>query len=347
MTTLMRREIGEIPSVVERLVHDSGAAEQVAEAIRRAHPRYLTIVARGTSDHAGVYARYLFEALAGLPSGLAAPSITTVYGAHIDWRDVLLLSLSQSGMGPDVTEVTETARRGGALTVAITNAIDSPLASAAEHVLPCEAGREMSVAATKTYVAELTIIAALAARVAGSREMLERLQALPDVLSATIASSEAWLVAHDGPVDAHVTADRTLVVSRGFNLSTALEVALKLKETARIFADGYSSADLLHGPIVLAGPDVPVLCLRPDGPVGAAIDAGIDVVRRAGAEPWIVGGAEVAGRARALAIAETVPEPLTPIAYVVPGQLLAESVARRRGLDPDAPAGLSKVTRTH
>lgn len=346
MTTLMRQEIGEIPAVVERLVHQAAPSDEVAAAIRRTRPRYLTIAARGTSDHAGVYARYLFEVLTGLPAGLAAPSITTIYGARVDWRDVLLVSLSQSGMGPDIMEVTQVAREGGALTVAITNAPDSPLAAAAEHVLLCEAGRELSVAATKTYVAELTVIAGLAARVAGEDELLEQLRALPAALSAAIEDTDRWLDGPEGPVEAHAAADRTLVVSRGFNLSTALEIALKLKETARIFADGYSSADLLHGPIVLAGPEIPTLCLRPDGALGAAIDAGIDVIRRAGGRPWVVGGNEVAGLPGSLVVAPSIPESLSPIAYVVPGQLLAESVARHRGLDPDAPAGLTKVTRT-
>ena len=135
-------------------------------------------------------------------------------------------------------------------------------------------------------------------------------------------------------------------MSRGHNFATALELALKLKETGRVFADGYSSADFLHGPVALAGPGVPTLVPRPDGPVGASIDEALEVAERAGVDPWIIGADEVAGRPRALTLSAPLPEPLTPLAFIVPGLLLVEAVARARGMDPDAPPGLSKVTRT-
>ncbi|HEX8938550.1 MAG TPA: SIS domain-containing protein [Candidatus Limnocylindrales bacterium] len=357
----MRDEIGQIPGVVRTILRDGAAdTERVAAAVRRGRPRGAVIAARGTSDHAAIYARYLLEGRLRLPTGLAAPSLTTVYGTPLDWRDLLLVGISQSGEGPDIVAVVEAARAGGALTVAITNEPASPLAAAAEFLLPCRAGEERAVAATKTYVAELTAVAALVAAVEVGEErgaasdghvppLAADLPRVPDVLEAVLETSAAWLATAEPLVEALAASDRALVVSRGYNLATALEVALKLKETSRIFADGYSSADLLHGPVALAGPAIPTLAFRPDGAMGAALDESLDRARFAGARPWVVGGQEVAAAAtsaRALALPGALPETLTPLAFVLPGQLVAETVARRRGMDPDAPLGLTKVTRT-
>jgi glucosamine--fructose-6-phosphate aminotransferase (isomerizing) len=359
VTTRMRLEIAETTQVVARLL-DAVPSETrpVAEAIREARPRFAAIVARGTSDHAGTYARYLIETQLGMVAGLVAPSVTTVYGARLCWQDTLLLSFSQSGQSPDICAVTEAARSRGALTLAITNDPASPLASTAEHVLPCHAGEERAVAATKTYVAELAAVAALVAELAPDSDLARATARLPEAIAAAIREGEAWLDRQPAlPAELSV-ADRALVVSRGFNYATALEVALKLKETSRIFADGYSTADLLHGPVTLAGPRVPLLVFRPDGPMGHALDRDLARAVAHGARPWYVGGPELAfgavpgleprdevGAQEPL-ILDNLPEPLTPLSYVIPGQLLAGAVARRRGLDPDAPEGLSKVTLT-
>ena len=346
--TLMAREIAEIPAVVERTLNAGAPAlDAVAEAISRRSPRFVVIAARGTSDHAGTYARYLIETTLGIPVGLAAASVTTIYRASLAWHDFLLVAVSQSGEGPDVAAVVDAAREAGAPTLAITNDPGSPLARAAELVLPLLAGEERAVAATKTYVASLAVVAGLVARLAGDAPWAADLDRLPATLAATLEASGAWI---RGPgaacVGALASSDEALIVSRGHNFATALEVALKLKETSRIFAEGYSTADLLHGPVVVAGPQVPTLAIRPDGPPGAAVDETLAIARRIGAVPWIIGGGEVAGQALALAVAADLPEPLTPLAYVLPGLLVAEATARARGRDPDAPAGLSKVTRT-
>jgi glutamine---fructose-6-phosphate transaminase (isomerizing) len=347
MPTLMRQEIEEEPAAVERLLRDGRSELDAAAAtIRAARPRYVSIVARGTSDHAGIYARYLTEVVLGLPAGLSAASVTTLYHAPVDWREILLIAISQSGAGPDVVEVVEAARRGGALTLAITNDPESPLAGASSIMLDCRAGSELSVAATKTYVSELATIAAVVLRVAGRTEDLRGLDRLPGAIREAIDTSDAWLAREGGLVDTLAGSDRALVVSRGFNLATALEIALKLKETSRIFGEGYSSADLLHGPIVLVEPDVPIIAIRPDGPVGAAIDTGVEAAVRAGARPWLVGGSELKASERAIAIDHGLPEYLTPLPFVVPGQLVAEQVSRARGFTPDEPPGLSKITRT-
>ena len=355
--TVMRDEIAEIPSVVRRLLadHQAGRAE-VATAIRRARPRWASIVARGTSDHAGIYGRFLVETQLGLPTGLASPSVTTIYRAPLDWRDGLVLAISQSGQSPDIVAVTEAARAGGATTVAITNAPGSPLAEAAEFRLDCQAGEERSVAATKTYVAELAALAALVAELAPDSPVAAALPGIPDVLASALDESTAWV---DGPAGAELVesvakAGRAIVASRGFNLATALEVSLKLKETSGVFAEGYSTADLEHGPIVLATAEVPTLVIRPDGPTGRVIDDALGRAVAAGSAVWRIGGLEVAGQPRSCALNGTKGlgaeplgvEALTPLWYVLPGQLLAEAVARRLGRNPDAPVGLNKVTLT-
>ncbi len=346
----MADEIRQTPQLVREQLEASGAAlEAVAQAVRAAHPRWVSIVARGTSDHAAIYARYLIETQLGWPVGLASPSVTTVYHAPTDWSNGLVLAISQSGRSPDLVAVVEAARRGGALTVAVTNVPDSPLEQSAALSVRCAAGEERAVAATKSYVAELAAVAGIVAALAPESEVAAALPRVPDVLDAALAAAEAWLATDGGQlVEAIAGAGRALVVSRGYNLATALETALKLKETGRIFAEGYSAADLEHGPIALASAGFPTLVFRPDGPMGASIDPAADRSRSLGARTWTIGGPETAGRPDALTIEALagLPECLTPLALILPGQLLAEAVAVRLSLSPDATAGLHKVTLT-
>ena len=344
--TLMRREIGEIPATIERILDGAAEIEAVAGAIRRFQPRWVTIAARGTSDHAAVYAQYLIEHQLGIPTGLAKPSVITLYEGRLDWRDVLLVAISQSGRSPDIVAVADAARQGGALTVAITNEEDTPLAAAAELSLRCHAGRELAVPATKTYVADLAVLAALVGALRPDRPLRAELAAIPGSLRAVEAATDAWLDGAGAQLDAFASADRALVVSRGYNLATALELSLKLKETCGLFAEPYSTADFAHGPMILAGPGVPALGIRPDGPVGQLVDQALDTIEGRGGRATRVGGPEASQWPEALVLPGGVPETLTPLCFAVAGQLLVESVARRRGLDPDAPPGLNKVTLT-
>ena len=341
----MAREIRESPARVAALLTD-GRAEisDAAAAISTAAPRWATIAGRGTTYHAATFGRYLLETHLGMPTGLAAPSVTSVYRAPLDWHGGLLITVSQSGESPDVVAVTEAARAGGAVTVAVTNAVTSPLAGAAEWLIDCRSGPERSVAATKTYVAELVVLAALAERMRPDPELAAGLDRLPGELARSIERAERWL----GPsaiVEEFAAADRALVVSRGYNLATALEIALKLKETCGLFADGYSTADLQHGPVALAAPDVPSLAIRPPGDMGARVDDVVARLATGGRAPWTI-DAGAATEGRVLGLELNLPDALSPAAFVLPGQLLAEAVARRRGLDPDAPRGLTKITLT-
>jgi glucosamine--fructose-6-phosphate aminotransferase (isomerizing) len=347
--TRMRREIGQASSAVERVIGTALAeVSGVAEEIARLRPSWVMIVARGTSDHAAVYARYLVETELGLPTGLAAASVVTVYDAPMRWRGGLVIAISQSGRSDDLIAVTGAARRGGAGTLAITNDHRSPLARAAQWSLRCHAGRELAIPATKTYVAQLAVIAALVSALRPGGELASGLPHLGTAIRRALDAGAEWLADRDGiaATTALAGAERALIVSRGFNFATALEIALKFKETSAIFAEAYSTADFAHGPVVLAASGIPVLAIRPDGPMGSSIDGSLGTIADRGASVWVVGGAEVAGRPGALSLALGLPEALTPIPYVIPCQLLVEEVARRRGQSPDAPQGLNKVTRT-
>jgi glutamine---fructose-6-phosphate transaminase (isomerizing) len=348
-TSQMRADIEDIPAVVERLVtQQAPAVAEAAGAIERTAPAWVSIVARGSSDHVAVYSQYLLEAYLGLPAGLALPSVTTVYESSIGWRGGLVLAISQSGQSPDVWRVIEAARAGGALTVAITNEPTSPLAEAAEHVLDCHAGAERAIPATKTYVGCLAVAARLVAELQPASDLARALPRLAETLANAIERSEGWL--RDGAgvelVGELAAAERALMVSRGYNLATALEVALKLKEACGRFAAGYSSADVMHGPMVLAMPDVPMVVFRPDGPMGPAIDEATAAAASRGVHAWTIGGAGRARGERVLPLAPDLPESLTPLAYVLAGHLLTDRLAARLGVSPDAPTGLAKVTRT-
>ena len=354
--TAMLREIRSVPEIVGRLL-DDGRDEiaRAADAIRAADPAWISLVARGTSDHAAIHLRYLIETELGIPSGMAAPSTVTIYGAPLRWRGGLVIAVSQSGRSPDLIEVVDAARRGGALTLAIVNDARSPLAAAADHVIDCRAGEERAVAATKSYVAELAAGAAVVGLLSASPALGAAIPGMPAVLRETLAVAEAAV--HDGaPIVAEFAAsERSIVIGRGFEYPTALETALKLKETGRLFAEGYSSADFSHGPVVLTGPEVPILAIRPDGRTGALVDEGIAAALATGSVPWVIGGASAASevpagldpaRVIALPLPAGLPEGLASLATILVGQLLAEAVARRRGYDPDAPPGLHKVTLT-
>jgi glutamine---fructose-6-phosphate transaminase (isomerizing) len=344
--TRMRREIEEIPAVVERILVAPDVRD-VAAAVVAARPRWIAIAARGTSDHAAVYAEYLLETHLGIPTGLAKPAVTTIYGASVDWSGGLVLAISQSGRSPDVVSVVTAARDAGALTVAITNDPSSPLAAAAAHALDCLAGPELAVPATKTYVAELATLAVLADAIQAGTDLRAGLRRLPEALRRAIERTDAWL-AEDGAaaVDDLAVADRALLVSRGYNLPTALELALKLKETCGLFAEAYSTADFAHGPLVLARSGIPVLAIRPDGEMGRLVDETVEAVRRRGGRVTIVGGLESGSGPSALGLPLELPEALTPLVFVVPGQLIVEATAREMGISPDAPDGLGKVTLT-
>jgi glucosamine--fructose-6-phosphate aminotransferase (isomerizing) len=338
-------EIREQPEALARLFTGGRAkAEEIAGLIRARAPRYVVIAARGSSDNAARYAQYLFGAHNRLPVSLATPSLYTIYGTGPSLAGALVIGVSQSGRSPDIVAVLEAGRRDGSLTVAITNEPGSPLAQAADQVLPLAAGVERAVAATKTYSASLGALAMLSAALEGDPARFEELARVPGLVQAAIDANTALA----DKVARYRYAEQFVVVGRGFNYSTAFEVALKMKETSYLVAEPYSPADLLHGPVAMIERGFPALVIAPSGRVLADLASFVGTLEERHAEVVAISDdASLLARATVgLALPPSVPEWLSPIVAVVPGQLWAVALARTRGLDPDRPRGLTKVTET-
>lgn len=342
----LRSEIAEQPEAARRLLDSGPAVARVAKLIAEREIGTVLIAARGSSDHAAVYAQYLFTVRHRLPVGLALPSATSLYGITPDLKRALVIGISQSGQSPDIVGVVEGARRQGALTLAISNERASDLVSAAELSIMLEAGPERSIAATKTYTAELLALALLSAELRGNRvDDLEALANVPDSIQSALAQDErSEAIAAD---DAAMS--RCIVLGRGYHYATAREWALKLKELGLVFADPYSSADFAHGPIALVEPGLPVLAVVTRGPTRADMVRAIVRLReRHGASILALTDDPEVGRLAARSLPfPYVAEWLAPIVSIVPAQLFAYHLARAKGLDPDRPRSLQKVTMTN
>lgn len=352
MESNLEKEISEQPAVLRRFAEGEVAnVREVARRIREAEVHYAVIAARGTSDNAALYARYLLESFCDLPVSLAAPSMYTLYKSPPSLEKALVVGISQSGEGADVTAVVEEGRRQGALTLALTNFPESLLAEAAAHTILLRAGEEKSVAATKTYTSQLYALAWLAAflreKEASPREgkELERdLRALPEQMAVVLELQE--LIA--ARAERYRYARHLVVVGRGFNYATAFEIALKMKELTYMVAEPYSSADFRHGPIAIVEGGFPVLAIAPTGAALEDVTRLIEDLEGRGAELLVVSDREdLLAKARLpLRLPVTVAEWLSPILCVVPGQLLAYHLALAKDLDPDNPRTLQKVTST-
>jgi glutamine---fructose-6-phosphate transaminase (isomerizing) len=345
-TSTMAAEIAEQPAAVARTL---AALRPLRGDLRRlaAGTRLITFIARGSSDNAATYGRYLCEVHTGRPASLAAPSVATHYRAKVDLGGVLAVALSQSGETGEIVETLRWAAAQGARTVAITNDGTSILAVAADLALVTQAGPERAVPATKTYTSQLAGLAELGAALGPDDAAFDAaLAAAPQAIETMLATA-ADAAALAGQLAG--SAIRSLVVSgRGFAYSTALELALKVKETCSIEAIGMSHADLEHGPIAVVGEAVPALLLAPgEGPMLPGMAALARTVAARGSRAYGIGGdAAFAAACTAALPGPDLPEALAPLALIVPGQLLVEALSRGLGLDPDHPVGLSKVTQT-
>lgn len=343
----LKEEIYEQPAVLQRLLDTQmDAVARAAQAIRQREVAYVFLAARGTSDHAGVYAQYLWGSLNRLPVAFAAPSLFTLYDESPRLQNALVVGISQSGQSPDVVSVIAEGRRQGALTLAITNDIHSPLAQAAEYALDIRAGVERAVAATKTYTAELLTLAMLSVAVLNENdEHRAALRRVPTAVSAALAlDSETERIAAR-----HAAMRQCVVLGRGYEYATALEWALKLKELAYVLADAYSASDFQHGPIAIIQPGFPALALAPSG---AALPDLLALIRRLrdehGADLLVLSDDDDAlalGHA-ALRLPSGVPEWLTPLVSIVPAQLYCYYLTRAKGYDTEAPRNIRKVTLT-
>ncbi|GJE43799.1 Glutamine--fructose-6-phosphate aminotransferase [isomerizing] [Methylobacterium soli] len=333
--SFMAREIMEVPHVAGRLCRGVGEVERVsAELSRRTFP-FVVVCGRGSSGHAGVYLRYLIETRLGLAVSASAPSVVTSYDRVPQVAGALFIVISQSGRSPDLVAATQAARAGGALTLAIVNDDASPAACAAELVLPICAGPEHAVAATKTVVNSFVASAALVARWAEDRALADSLAALPTRLAGALALDwSAW-------TSDLSQAPAAFLTGRGHGLGTVREIALKLSETLRLPALGYSAAELRHGPRASISNVTPVLALRQADSVAEGIDDLVQDLRQAGARLHTCGGP--AGTLPWLSDSHPACD---PIVMLLPAYRAIEREARRRGLDPDAPTGLTKVTET-
>ena len=339
----VERELREQPEAVARfLAREHENVARLARQLIGPDVNYLLIASRGSSGNAARYAQYVFGARNGLPVAFSTPSLYTLYETPPRLDGALVIGISQSGASPDVVAVLAEARRQGRPTLAFTNETGSALANAAEWVVPLHAGDEHAVAATKTYLTSIAAVALLSAVLDEDETRVNELLETPGWIATQVELS----LGGARELDRYSEVDGGSVVARGVNLGTAFEIALKIRELSGAPFEPFSSADLLHGPVVLAGAGVPMLVIRPDGRMGRYVDDAIVAAEQRGGTPFVIGGVEVADRAGSLRMAESLPEALTPIVYALPGQLLAEAVGRRRGLNPDQPGGLRKVTRT-
>ncbi len=343
MTTQMAREIHEQPDAVARTV---SALRPMGPRIRElvGERRHVLLAGRGTSDNAAVYGQYVLSTRGRLAT-LASPSLATAYDADLDLDDVVAVGVSQSGGTAEIVETLEWAARRGARTIAVTNNAESALAAVADLALVTAAGPELAVPATKTYTTQLVAMAVLGLSIAEDAVLLDELERMPDEIAAALGAGAAMEATAARLVDAR----RFVVTARGYASTVARELALKLQEACYIAAVGLSYADLLHGPIAMVGPETPTALIASSRD-GSILRGMVDVARQcahAGSDVIGIGGDdELASECHVWTPGPSSPALLAPISLVVPGQLLVEALARAKGIDPDAPRGLRKVTQT-
>jgi glucosamine--fructose-6-phosphate aminotransferase (isomerizing) len=342
--SILSKEIHEQPSVIQQLLNaESEHVAYLAKELRK-RCQYVVIAARGSSDNAARYAQYLFGSFNQLQVALATPSLFTLNCTPPRLNGALVLAISQSGQSPDIIEVITEARKQDCPTLAITNASNSPLALASEYHFYMHAGPEKAVAASKSYTASLGALALLSIAMAEDTERLTQLHSVPESIESTLSGLSGVI----NRVERYRYMDRCAVIGRGFNYSTAFEVALKIKELTRTVTEPYSSADFRHGPVAMVRDGFPVVLVAPHGVTFDDMRSLASDVRGLGAELLIISDdAEILSQAHlAMPLPGGLPEWLTPLIAVLPGQLFAMALAEAKGLDPDSPIGLRKVTET-
>ena len=348
----MLEEIRDQPRALSQTLENiSRSAAELRAHFEKHRPRLIVLAARGTSDNAAQFGRYLIEITTRIPVSLAAPSILTLYASSVDLSEVAVIGISQSGESTDTNAVMEDARKRGATTIGITNDASSALGGIVEFPLPMEAGNEISVAATKTYTCQLLGLYLVAYALNGGIE-LDQLRKVPDWVQSTLDLEEDI----ESLVERYFFMSRAVTVGRGLNFANALEFGLKLMETCYVVAERFSAADLMHGPIALVERSFPVFVFAPSGVTWRSISSVLDRLQELKAETLVVTDSRNSEAhdkaARLIQIPEAVgagsmPEDLyTPIPYIVPAQLFAGHLAAIKGLNPDLPRTLHKITRT-
>jgi glucosamine--fructose-6-phosphate aminotransferase (isomerizing) len=338
-------ELREQPEALARLLarpHEN--VRQLAELFHRSDVRYVLIASRGSSANAARYAQYLLGRANRVPVAFATPSLYTLYEQPPRLDGALVIGISQSGESPDVCAVIDEARRQGRPTIAITNTPESPIGTAAEAVLSLEAGEELAVAATKTYVNSLGAVALLFACSTRDAEALRELEKMPLRIAAQLERS----FEDTASLEEYAGIPGGTVVARGINYGTSFEIALKIRELSGLLFESYSAADLMHGPVAAIRPGWPVIAVAPSGPALESMESAIDGLSKRGARVMVIADREeVLARGIApLRLVPGIPEWLSPLATVIPGQLAAMRLATLNGSDLDRPHGLSKITLT-
>ncbi|MCY7345977.1 MAG: SIS domain-containing protein [Pyrinomonadaceae bacterium] len=340
--SLMLAEIAEQPAVLEKTIHaESGKLKKIGKVLREKDIDLIVLVARGSSDNAAFFGRYLLEITTGIPVSLSAPSVYTLYKSKLRLNRALVIGVSQSGEGADINQVLESAKKSGAFTLGITNCADSTMAKIADETLLIHAGRENSVAATKTYTGQMLHFYLLASILADTKLEYEKIPEFTD--QALNLKSQVEEI-----VQRYVFMENCVVVGRGLNYGNSYELALKLMETCYVVAERFSSADFFHGPLAIIERRFPVVMIAPHG---VTRQSNIDLLKRLKelhADSFSITNDEEIARlsSRSLLMPTEIDEFLSPIPFIVPAQLFAALLAEAKGLDADAPRSLSKITTT-
>ncbi len=341
----MENEIREQPDVLRRCLKETiPRSKMFAAAMAEQEIHAIFIAARGTSDHAALFGKYVFETVNGIPVGFAAPSVHTGYEKPVHYKNALIIGISQSGQAEDVLEVMRNGRRQGCVTVGITNDGESPIAREATWHFPCLAGEEKSVAATKTFLAQMMILSVLSAAMAGDVQGIEKLLAMPETVAKALLPAEY--------VRERITEFRDMkacfVLSRGLNYPIALEAALKIQETCYVRAQGYAISDFHHGPFAMVAPGTTVILLAPQGPMYANAVEILDKLEKTGAQTFIISNDDslLERGTASIRIPEADDDITAAFLNAVTIQQIACQLAMLKGLDPDTPRGLKKVTVT-
>jgi glucosamine--fructose-6-phosphate aminotransferase (isomerizing) len=342
----MLEEIRQQPDALDKTLRSQlKRFERFKKLVAKRRPRLIVLAARGTSDNAAQFGRYLLEITTGIPVSLAAPAIYTLYNARVDFRDALVVAISQSGESTDTNQVLAEARKQGALTVGITNEASSELARLAEHVFFVRAGHEKSVAATKTYTGQVLMLYLLAYAL-GAKIRPDDLARLPERAHLALRLEPEI----EALSERYRFMDHAVVMGRGLNYATAFEFALKLMETCYVVAERFSSADFLHGPIALVEPNFPVFMFAPSGVTWPPVRDAVEKLRPLTAETVVITDASNRDAPhvgnRLIRLPQRISELYTPIPYIIPAQIFAACLAYQKGLNPDRPRTITKVTRT-
>jgi glucosamine--fructose-6-phosphate aminotransferase (isomerizing) len=343
--SLMLEEIRQQPETLLRLLgSERSRMQKLGEVLRRRSIRLIVLVARGSSDNASLFGRYLLEITTGIPVSLAAPSVYTVYGAKMRLENTLVVGVSQSGEGEDINRVLTEARSGGAFTIGITNEAESSMVKLVDEPLLIQGGKERSLAATKTFTGQMLMFYLLAEALGGAVPQIAGYEKVPDFCAAALTHEDRIREL----VQRYTFMENCVVLGRGLLYGNAYELALKLMETCYVVAERFSTADFFHGPLAMIERHFPTILFAAPGVMMPSVKTLAERLKELNAETLAITSEDALADScsQAVRMGPNIGEFLAPIPYMIPGQMFAALLAEAKGLDPDTPRSLSKVTRT-